>query len=435
MKKYISNLLLSVIFISTAHAFTEPLSNLDNHQLDTFILGKSFFRVPWVEAPASTTARDGLGPLFSANTCLSCHEKNGRGKVFNADNKVSRSHVVRLSIPSDGSNQHPQIWAKHGFIPEPTYGAQISINGVSDVPFEAKVVIDYTPKKVQYADGKIVVLQKPSLHLEQLNYGALQKNTIVAGRIAPALVGLGLIEQITDAQILAHEDIDDDNQDGISGKANRVFSQQNNRLEIGRYTWKGGVSSVQQQVANAALNDMGLTSPMHPDENCTPAQTHCLQAPKGGGQPFDLTQQRLEAMGFYLTHLALPQSTVTQKQGQQLFTDTGCAQCHQPRYSLPSGTVIAPYSDFLLHDMGRDLSDGRQEYLANGSEWRTPPLWGLGRFSKILKKAKNFMHDGRARSVEEAILWHGGEAQKAKKAFMNLPLQAREKIIQFIHQL
>ncbi|MDC9726773.1 MAG: di-heme oxidoredictase family protein [Candidatus Thioglobus sp.] len=420
---------------SINQSFLLPAKGLDNDQFDQFILGKSFFRIPWVESPTATTARDGLGPLFNSNTCVNCHNKNGRGKVYDHDQVVDRSHVVRLSIPANDSEKHQQLLKMQGFIAEPTYGAQVSVNGVSGVPYEAKMEVEYTDVNINYPNGAQATLQQPNLKLTNLGYGALHPQAIVAARIAPALVGLGLIEQITDEQILAHEDVDDINGDGISGKANRVWSLETNKTEIGRYTWKASAPTLRHQSANAAVSDMGLTNPLHPNETCTSKQTECLKAPKGDYFEFDLTEPRLNAITFYLSNLALPSSKKSNKKGVQLFESTGCSDCHQPSYQLSSVKSIHPYSDFLLHDMGKGLADGRQEFLASGSEWRTPPLWKTYRVSQILGKQKNFLHDGRARTVEEAILWHGGEASKAKALFMNLRQDQRAELLKFVDNL
>ncbi len=441
----ISNAILLFTWLFSGHAlslsknidqsFLTPIKDLNNNQIDQFILGKSFFRIPWVESPTATTARDGLGPLFNSNTCVNCHSKNGRGKVYDHANVVDRSHVVRLSIPHNDTQAHKETIKKQGFIAEPTYGSQVSVNGVSGVPFEAKMEVSYTNINISYPDGSATTIQKPSLSLTNLGYGALHSQTITTSRIAPALVGLGLLEQITDKQILANEDIEDINGDGISGKANRVWSQETNREEIGRYTWKASAPTVRHQSANAAVNDMGLTNPLHSNENCTTKQVKCLKAPRGDFFEFDLTEPRLNAITFYLTHLVLPSSTKPTNKGKRLFESTGCSSCHTPSYKLSSGKIINPYSDLLLHDMGRGLADGRQEFLALGSEWRTPPLWKTYRVSKILGKQKNFLHDGRARSVEEAVLWHGGEAGKAKALFMNLNQNKRSELLKFVNNL
>lgn len=425
--------------------FSRQVSGLNDKQIDKFILGKSFFRIPWVEAPSATTARDGLGPLFSANTCISCHPNNGVSSIYNEKGDISRGYVSRLSIPSytDITEEEKEQLYYNGFIKEPTYGSQISINGTKSVPYEAKPKLLYQKIKIKYPDGKTIELRKPihgiDSQLQDLKYGKPQQDTVISNRIPQALVGLGLLEQISDAQILANEDIKDTNRDGISGKANRVYSREFKTYKIGRYTWKANTSSVIEQVANAAHNDMSISTPFFPKENCTKAQINCNKASKGdvkrAGTPFDLPMKRLEAIAYYLKHLKVPKSNITQKKGQELFMEIGCAKCHIPSFTLANGATIKPYTDLLLHDMGKDLNDGRNEFLASGREWRTSPLWNIGKYEKALGKKPNFLHDGRARNIEEAILWHGGEAQKIKETFMELSSKNREKIIQFIKEL
>ncbi|CAI8283539.1 MAG: hypothetical protein OSA79_03135 [Candidatus Thioglobus sp.] len=415
-------------------SFTTELPSLNNMELDQFILGKSFFKVPWVASPSVTTARDGLGPLFNANTCINCHKQNGRGKVFHSNESVSRSNIIKLSILSNKSPKHKKQKRLFGFVKEPSYGSQININGISNVDFEAKPNINYTKIKFTYPDGKEVILSKPILKMTQLNYGNLHEKSILSARIAQPLIGLGLVEQISDEQILQNEDILDANSDGISGKANRIWSKENNKIEIGRYTWKASISTVKNQVANAALNDMGLTNPIYKIDNCTQIQKTCIDAPKGKGD-FDLPEKRLEAITFYLTHLKIPKRKKIDNDDEKLFNDVGCSGCHKANYDLPNNQRIYPYSDFLLHDMGESLSDNRKEFDADGKEWRTAPLWYLSNTSSILGEDKNYLHDGRAKTIEEAILWHGGEANISKKLFTNLSQANRLKVINFVNQI
>jgi len=423
--------------------FSREISGLNDAQQDQFIVGKSFFHIPWVEAPSATTARDGLGPLFNANTCASCHPHNGLGSVYNKKGEISRSYVTRLSIPSNGSKEDQKRLKVAGFVEEPVYGSQISINAVPGVTYEAKPLLRYRELTVTYPDGEKVTLKEP-LHgieyqLTDLQYGDMHKEVSITNRLAPALVGLGLLEQVTDAQILAYQDIDDRDGDGISGKANRVYSIVDGRFRVGRYTWKASAPSVLQQSAAAAYNDMGLTNPLFPNENCTKYQKACLNAPKAdldrAGTPYDLPMERLQAISFYLKHLKIPKSTITQKEGEKLFLTIGCIKCHRASFRLASAYSIKPFSDLLLHDMGEALSDGRSEFLATAREWRTAPLWSLGKYEKALGQPPELLHDGRAKSIEEAILWHGGEAKSAQERFMNLSKEEREKVIAYIREL
>ena len=423
-------LLTSITFLTAGNLQT-PLSSLNDNELDTFVLGKSFFRTPWVEAPSATTARDGLGPLFSSNTCVGCHPENGKGAVYNKNGHIARSLVTRISI-----GNHQNIDRKLGFSPEPTYGSQLSINGVYGVPYEGKASRGYSDKTVVLGEKRKVTLRKPIYGIRDLRYGALSKDVILSQRIPPALIGLGLLEQISDTQILANEDIEDKNRDGISGKANRVYSPETSNIEIGRYNWKANASKVKHQVAAAMSNDMGLTSPLYPKESCTSSQKECLESPKGR-DTFDVPMKRLDAVTFYLKNLKVPQSKQDQDyaQGLKVFRQIACASCHIPTFTLKSGKTIHPFSDLLLHDMGEDLADGRVEFKATGSEFRTPPLWGISIYTKSLKKRVNFLHDGRASTLEEAILWHSGEATQAKNNFMNLSPQKRKVLIDFLERL
>ena len=428
---------------NTNKVFMQQINGLNDIEQDSFMLGRSFFTIPWVEAPSATTARDGLGPLFSANTCINCHPRNGVGTLYNKNNSISRNLIVRLSIPSNGSEEHMHKEKYSGFVQEPTYGSQISINGVRGVPYEAKPKIKYENITITYPDKEQVILKKPLQGVENqltdLQYGDMNKNVSVSHRLAPALIGLGLLEQITDEQILLNEDRDDKDGDGISGKANRVFSNKHQDFRVGRYTWKASAASVVDQSAAAASNDMSLTNPYYPNENCTSNQKECLEAPKGdavhGKYTFDLPLHRLEAIAFYLNNLKIPRSTITEKEGEKLFADIGCVKCHIPSFTLTNGYEIKPFSDILLHDMGEGLSDGRTEFEATANEWRTAPLWGLGKYRLALGKEPELLHDGRAKTVEEAILWHGGEAQKVTRNFMNLSKKQRDSIIRYIGEL
>ncbi|RXJ87243.1 di-heme oxidoredictase family protein [Arcobacter sp. CECT 8985] len=414
----------------------KPIKGLNNKQYDEYILGKSFFRIPWVEAPSATTARDGLGPLYSANTCISCHPSNGRGTLFTEKKALSRALVVRLSIPNDKSKEHQMLFKKNGFIPEPVYGSQLSINGVHGVKFEGRPNIKYKKIKVNFPDKEVATLLKPIYTLKDLNYGKLHKDAIISYRMAPTLMGMGLIELISNEQILKNEDADDKNGDGISGKANWVYSSLTKKYELGRYTWKASVATVVEQIANAMHNDMGLTTPFHKVENCTKFQKACNEAPKDLKYEFDVPKFRLDSIEFYLANSKVyrPKENSEFKKGLELFKQVGCASCHTTSFDTKIGKV-RPYSDFLLHDMGKDLADGRVEFKASGSEFRTAPLWGLALHKKINKKEPRLLHDGRARNFQEAILWHGGEAKNVKDTYMSLPKEKREQLIKFLGKL
>lgn len=413
-------------------AFCKSKKNMNEDEQDLFFFGKSFYRIPWVEAPSATTARDGLGPLFNANTCMNCHPNNGAGVAVKKDGTMTRSLLLRLSHKT---STNKACLEKCGFEPDSTYGAQLSLNGNHDVPSEGKPKVSYEEVKGKYPDGTTYTLRKPTYTIENLGFGAMDKDTIFAPRIGLALIGLGRLELISDKDLLFHQDINDSNKDGISGKANLVFSPEYNKTVIGKFTWKASASSVKVQSAAAAHNDMSLSNPLFPKENCTKKQKECNESPKGRHK-FDLPQNRLDAISYYLENLAVPNQRDPKKHidGAKLFTSLNCVSCHVDRYQTTEGDTIHPFSDLLLHDMGKELADGRSEFLANGNEWRTPPLWGIGLYETVSGEA-NYLHDGRARSIEEAILWHGGEAQKSKDAFMALDKKKRQKVLDFLDSI
>ncbi|MGA1932760.1 di-heme oxidoredictase family protein [Arcobacter sp. YIC-464] len=414
----------------------KPVSGLSDEQYDQFILGRSFFVIPWVEAPSATTARDGLGPLFNSNTCVSCHPKNGRGNLYNNKMKPSRSLVARLSIPSNSSKEHKEYLEKQGFVPEPTYGSQISVNGIHGVPFEARVDVKFEELKVTFPDGEVDTILKPKYELIDKNYGELAKNTAVTYRMAPSLNGLGLLEKVSDEEILSNEDEFDKDGDGISGRANRVYSPLTKKEEIGRYTWKASSATIMEQIAGAANNDMGLTTFLNPNENCTSSQKLCNEAPKALHEK-DITDMRLGAIDFYIRNLKTYKNKADEKynSGLKLFTAMDCAKCHKTELQTVDGFKISPFTDMLLHDMGEGLSDGRVEFKANEREFRTAPLWGLALHEKINGEKPRLLHDGRARNFQEAILWHGGEAKISKQKYMNASKEQREKLIEFLERL
>lgn len=411
--------------IQTKALLSQPYGNLSHDEEERFNLGKSFFRIPWVEAPSATTARDGLGPLYSANTCISCHPYNGAGSVYGSSGEISRSLVTRFSL----KDQHD---LHKGFVSDPIYGAQLSINGVNGVPFEGKPTLVYEAVISEYADGSRLELRRPKVGVSTLNYGKLHHNTVISHRLAPALIGMGLLDQISDSEILSREDVNDRDGDGISGRANRVIDPIDGKSVIGRFTWKASAPSVRHQVAAAFHNDMGLTTSIYPHENCTQEQQQCLDAPRGRDR-LDVPDNRLDAVSFYVKHLRLPKPS-EHKKGEALFRQIGCTLCHAPSVKIADGKTIAPYTDMLLHDMGEDLGDGRREFDASEREWRTAPLWGIGARTKVLNQ-RNYLHDGRARSIEEAILWHGGEAKGARERFRFLSKAQRQDILDFLEGL
>lgn len=426
-----------------ANAYSMPAGNLPMTKRLDFSVGNSFFRNPWVQAPASTDARDGLGPLFNTNGCQNCHIKDGRGHPPEQNDLHAVSMLVRLSIPAMTPEQKA-AFIKDGVIPEPTYGGQLQDFALQDQRAEGQINITYTDVPVTFKDGTTVTLRKPNLKIIDLGYGEMHPDTQFSARVAPTMIGLGLLESIPDETLLEWSDEDDLNGDGISGKTNKVWDVQANDFAIGRFGWKAGQPNLMQQNAAAFNGDVGLTSNLFPNENCTSKQTLCDYLPNGG-KP-EVSDKILNFVEFYSQHLAVPiRRNVNEpavKQGQALFAKAGCESCHKTsvktgvREGLPalSNQTIHPYTDMLLHDMGEGLADNRPEYLANGREWRTAPLWGIG-YTKEVNGHTYFLHDGRARNLMEAVLWHGGEAESAKQKVLAFNQTERDALIAFLNSL
>jgi len=464
MKLYMKTVLASVLMLSTSsptfaydvtsgggtsvnkegpNAFSLPAGNLPMSKRLDFSVGNSFFRNPWVQAPASTDARDGLGPLFNTNGCQNCHIKDGRGHPPEADDLHAVSMLVRLSIPAMTPEQK-KAYIKDGVIPEPTYGGQLQDFALQDQVAEGKIEITYHEIPVTFADGTQVSLRKPNLSITQLGYGEMHPQTQMSARVAPPMIGLGLLESIPDQTLKAWADEQDKNGDGISGKINLVWDVRSNDFAIGRFGWKAGQPNLMQQNAAAFNGDVGLTSNLFPNENCTSKQTICRDLPNGGSP--EVSDNILDFVEFYSQHLAVPVRRNVDlpevKLGQQLFAKAGCESCHKTnvktavREDLPalSNQTIHPYTDMLLHDMGSGLADNRPEYLANGQEWRTQPLWGIG-YTEEVNGHTYFLHDGRARNLMEAVLWHGGEAEMAKQKVLKFNQKERDALIAFLNSL
>jgi CxxC motif-containing protein (DUF1111 family) len=421
----------------SVQAFSHPLSGTRGEQRREFNVGNSFFQSVWVMSPASTTLRDGLGPTYNAVSCTSCHFKDGRGRGLpDEDGKIDVSLLIRLRV-KDG----PIVVGAH-----PAYGGQFKPFAIDNVVAPGDVMVRYETITGQYADGETYELKKPNYHFENLAYGPMGKNTIISPRVGPQMIGLGLIEAIKEEDILTKEDPDDLDGDGISGKANRVFSVVHQDKRVGRFGWKAEQPSLIEQNAAAFNGDIGITSPLFPEEECPTPQITCIQ----NRTQEDISLELLEKVTTYTQLLAVPQRRNFEdprvQAGRNVFYKVNCQACHTPSYitgndapfEVLRNQTIYPYSDFLLHDMGDMLADDKEELLhealATTREWRTPPLWGLG-LTQTVNKHTRYLHDGRARNLEEAILWHGGEAEKSKQAFMKLPKKDREELIEFLKSL
>lgn len=428
------------------NAFSLPSANLPPSRRVDFSVGNSFFRNPWVIAPSTTTARDGLGPLFNTNACQNCHIKDGRGHPPTPDAQNAVSMLVRLSIPD--APAYAKVIEQLGVVPEPVYGGQFQDMAVPGVVPEGKVRVDYTPVPIRFKDGTEVELRKPTLQISQLGYGPMHPDTRFSARIAPPMIGLGLLEAIPDEAILANADAQAKEKNGITGRPNRVWDDAQQKTVLGRFGWKAGQPNLNQQNAHAFSGDMGLTTSLRTVDDCTDAQTACKQVPNGNGpagEP-EVSDNILRLVLFYSRNLAVPArrdvGTPEVLAGKTLFFQAGCQSCHTPKYTTAANAaepelanqVIRPYSDLLLHDMGDGLADNRTEFQASGRDWRTPPLWGIG-LTQAVSGHTQFLHDGRARNLLEAVLWHGGEASAAQQQVLSFNAEQRAALLAFLNSL
>jgi CxxC motif-containing protein (DUF1111 family) len=418
------------------NAFTIAAENLPQARRDPFFDGNALFNRNWTTAPASTTGTDGLGPTFNARSCSTCHFKDGRGRPPLDEHESMTTMLLRLSIP--GTDEHG------GPNPEPTYGGQLNPLGILGVPGEGDPRVTTQLVDGSYPDGSGYELSVPSYELRDLAFGEMAEGTMISPRVAPQMVGLGLLQAIDESALLAHADPDDADGDGISGRPNRVWDVAKGEFALGRFGWKANQPRLEQQNSGAFVGDIGITSELFPTENCTASQPDCEAAPNGGEPEIDRTH--VDKIDFYSKFLAVPARRDFRDaevvRGEKLFGQLGCASCHVTEFTtgevdgLPelSKQIIHPYTDLLLHDMGDDLADGRPDYDADGNEWRTPPLWGIGLFKDVNAHTR-YLHDGRARNLEEAVLWHGGEAEDAAIAFKARGVAEREALLRFLGSL
>lgn len=437
----------TTVWVTGRQAFSFPAANLTNEERTRFVVGNSFFKRNWVEAPASTTARDGLGPHFLARSCAACHMHDGRGKPPQWKRGLSDQDplalLLRLSVPGADSHGGPN--------PHPIYGDQLTTVAVQGVKPEGRVRMRWEAVRGRFADGTRYTLQKPTYQIDRLGYGPLDKEVMVSPRIAPQVIGVGLLEAIPESDILANAAAQAATLGPIKGQPNWVWDAYAKREMIGRFGWKANVATLAHQTAGAFHGDLGVTSSKFPAETCTSSQKDCLAAPAGADSgEVEIDDKTLDDVIFYQAVLAPPaRRNVADLQvlrGQALFTQAQCAVCHRPSYKTADGPfprltskslsaqTIWPYTDLLLHDMGEQLADGRSDFKANGRQWRTPPLWGIG-LLKDVNGHTRLLHDGRANGVLEAILWHGGEAEVAKQKVLKFSETDRQALIKFVESL
>lgn len=447
-------------FISNPTSFDTPVVNLSSDGIQ-FNTGNNFFNRAWVAEGNSASA--GLGPTFNTSSCQNCHAGDGRGappdsgSLFGSVGILIRLSKVGVSDPTTGGPvgldsfglqlNHKGIGCTSPLSYDSNFNC-IGSTGPNFTPPEGNVSVSYTGTTVvrNYTSGGTVTLNTPIYSFNwNVNFGGAPSSFHFSPRTAPIIPGLGLLEAIPESTILGWADPTDSNADGISGKVNMVWDAKNQKKVLGRFGWKANEPNLFQQNQGAFLGDIGITSPLFPTDNCPTNQTQCSAAASGTVDP-EITASIAESVNFYTKLVAVPARRNLSDQdvidGKTIFLSIKCDACHKPLVltgnvpGLPelSYQYIKPYTDLLLHDMGPELADGRPDFDADGQEWRTPPLWGLGLIQQVNGHLK-LMHDGRANGIEEAILWHGGEADAARTGFQNLSLTDRQKLIKFLESL
>ncbi|HEX4985542.1 MAG TPA: di-heme oxidoredictase family protein [Burkholderiales bacterium] len=427
-----------------AQAFSEPAPVLTVKQRQVFMAGRSVFNRQWATVN-SLNGDWGLGPTFVADRCSACHVGSGRGSPPKSGDEQLLSMLVRLSVPGTDGHGGPK--------PHPHYGDQLQNRGLdgktvdvlyagTPVPNEADLFLDWEEIPVALSDGGQVALRKPRLRIERLNFGELGPDVMLSLRNAQPLVGIGFLEAVPEEALL---DIARKQRAlGYDGRPNRVWDAVRRRVALGRFGWKANVPSLKQQVAAAAIGDMGVNSNLYAGQNCPPVQVACAKQLPGNFP--ELIDAEIDSLELWLQALAVPARRHLDdpevRRGAGLFAAAQCAVCHVPELKtakfegLPqlSDQVFHAYTDLLLHDMGEGLADGRPDFGAGPRDWRTPALWGLG-LSKTVSGSTALLHDGRARNVVEAILWHGGEGERSREAFGQMSKPDRDALVKFVESI
>ena len=433
--------------------YRQAVAGLSAKQTRFFLQGEKVFTNFWMAVnnpviplvwdlsqPGPAGGEWGLGPMFLATNCASCHVNAGRGRALDVSGALAIQHVLRISVPGEGPHGAPK--------PDPHYGSEIQMfdtvtrKDPEARAGEAEVYVDWLTRTFTFPDGQRIELREPQVRIEKTNFGPLAAGVMMSLRNSQAMVGLGYLEAISEKDIL--QVAQQQKAQGLNGRPNFVRDDINKKQALGRFGWKANEPSIKQQIAAAFLGDIGVTSEVYPQPYCQPVQLECLAAIKGA-KP-ELRPELWDSITFWVQSLEVPKQRHTDKpevmRGEALFVSTGCALCHVAEWrtgkyaEVPqiSNQRIKPYTDLLLHDMGPDLADGRPDFKASGSDWRTPPLWGIG-LSKQVSASTSFLHDGRARNVLEAIVWHGGEAQASRDTFTALPAPQRQDLLEFLNSL
>ncbi len=418
------------VFVHGSGAFSQVFPNLTAEKLMLHDRGDKLFEATFNNDP--TTRFFGLGPIFNAESCAGCHVGDGRGKVPVNDGDPMSTLLLRIAQMQSLDGGKPN--------PYPNFGGQIQHRSILGVKAETDIHVTFTEQQFFFPDGEAYTLRQP--HYQFVNaYKDMALPFMLSARMPSPVFGLGLLEAVPESTLMGWEDPSDADGDGIKGKRNIVHSALGGDWATGRFGWKAGQPSVIEQTAGALNQDMGITSFIFPTENAY-GQEQML----GINSKKEISDSNLVALAYYVRSLAVPgrrnADDVDVLEGKRLFQQIGCGGCHKSGYYTGANMIdpelnyqkIYPYTDLLLHDMGIGLADGYVEYKAGGSDWRTPPLWGIG-LTKMVNGNQHFLHDGRARNFVEAIMWHGGESQKSVEGFSKLSADERAKVVKFLNSL
>ncbi|MFV0267331.1 MAG: di-heme oxidoredictase family protein [Draconibacterium sp.] len=419
----------TTVFMNNSLAFSTPAPNLAGARLDKHLDGDAAFEVIFVSHPAQI--HGGLGPIFNNSSCVACHPSDGRS-AFPQNLNAESGFFLRVSLPGSGEHNAP--------VPVPGFGTQLQHQAIFGVEKEAAIDVRYEEIKRTFDDGTVVTLQKPVYSIKN-SYEQVPADILISPRIGMPVFGLGLLEAVSEQDILAHADEFDSDNDDISGKPNYVWDPVSASTKLGRFGWKASTPGVLVQSAGAYHQDMGLTSSIFPDESSLgQTNTDTMYS------DIEVSDRDLEDVTFYVQTLGVPAARNLDDEqvirGKKIFEQISCHACHVESFTtgvlegVPevSNQLIFPYTDMLLHDMGDDLADNRPAFQANGKEWKTRPLWGIG-LTSVVNGHTRFLHDGRAKNITEAILWHGGEAEQSRNDFMKLSEEERDALIKFINSI
>ncbi len=417
----------TTVFDVSADAFSFPIPTLQGEGLARHDEGDEEFEIEFVPAPAAENS--GLGPVFDNVSCEACHVGDGRGRPpFGAE---PFSSLFRASVAGQGPNNGPA--------PVPGFGGQLQLRSVPGFSPDVYAAVAYAESVGTFTDGTQFSLRVPTYTLTG-GYSPLPAGVLISPRVAPFVFGLGLLEAVPEEAILALADPEDRDRNKVSGRPNYAWDEIQHRARIGRFGWKANNPNLIQQTAGAYNGDMGVTSSIFPAESCESHYPGCEP------HEAEVEDETVHNVAFYAQTLAVParrdlDDKITDK-GEKLFYKSGCVNCHvstlrtgvHPEVPEVSSQTIHPYTDLLLHDMGPGLADGRPDFDASGSEWRTAPLWGIG-LVETVNEHTNFLHDGRARTLLEAVLWHGGEAEAARNRVLRMSAREREALVAFLQSL